>query len=235
MRPSEVADICVINTCSVTELADKKCRTMIRKAAREHPGSFVVVTGCYAQLSPEEIADIEGVHLVIGSEKKLDIADYLDLERPRDAGASIVRGARRTYAPSASARPPTSARVTSSRCRTAVTTTAPTAPSPRPEARSRSGSIAEIVAEAKRIAREGAREIVLTGVNIGDFGKGHPGEDFFALVKALDEVEGIERFRIGSIEPTSSANEHHRYCASSRRIAPTSTSPYRAVATKSSA
>ena len=92
VRPSEVADICVINTCSVTELADKKCRTMIRKAAREHPGSFVVVTGCYAQLSPEEIADIEGVHLVIGSEKKLDIADYLDLERPRDAGASIVRG-----------------------------------------------------------------------------------------------------------------------------------------------
>jgi len=92
VRPREVADICVINTCSVTELADKKCRTMIRKAAREHPGSFVVVTGCYAQLSPEEIADIEGVHLVIGSEKKLDIADYLDLERPRDAGASIVRG-----------------------------------------------------------------------------------------------------------------------------------------------
>ena len=133
MRPSEVADICVINTCSVTELADKKCRTMIRKAAREHPGSFVVVTGCYAQLSPEEIADIEGVHLVIGSEKKLDIADYLDLERPRDAGASIVRGRTRIYAPSVSAHPPTSARATSSRYRTAVTTTAPTAPSPRPE------------------------------------------------------------------------------------------------------
>jgi len=119
VRPREVADICVINTCSVTELADKKCRTMIRKAAREHPGSFVVVTGCYAQLSPEEIADIEGVHLVIGSEKKLDIADYLDLERPRDAGASIVRGRTkdiRTFRLSSSS---------------AVTTTAPTAPSPR--------------------------------------------------------------------------------------------------------
>ena len=86
VRPREVADICVINTCSVTELADKKCRTMIRKAAREHPGSFVVVTGCYAQLSPEEIADIEGVHLVIGSEKKLVL---------RRAHASLPQGAGR--------------------------------------------------------------------------------------------------------------------------------------------
>ena len=91
---------------------------------------------------------------------------------------------------------------------------------PKARGRSRSGSIAEIVAEAERIAREGAREIVLTGVNIGDFGKGHPGEDFFALVKALDEVEGIERFRIGSIEPNLLSEEIIRYCATSRRIAP---------------
>ena len=96
---------------------------------------------------------------------------------------------------------------------------------PKARGRSRSGSIAEIVAEAERIAREGAREIVLTGVNIGDFGKGHPGEDFFALIKTLDKVEGIERFRIGSIEPNLLSEEIIRYCASSRRIAPTSHPP----------
>ena len=220
VRPSEVADICVINTCSVTELADKKCRTMIRKAAREHPGSFVVVTGCYAQLSPEEIADIEGVHLVIGSEKKLDIADYLDLERPRDAGASIVRGRTkdiRTFRISSSSDERTRHFL---KVQDGCDYHCTYCTIPKARGRSRSGSIAEIVAEAERIAREGAREIVLTGVNIGDFGKGHPGEDFFALIKALDKVEGIERFRIGSIEPNLLSEEIIRYCASSRRIAP---------------
>lgn len=220
VRPREVADICVINTCSVTELADKKCRTMIRKAAREHPGSFVVVTGCYAQLSPEEIADIEGVHLVIGSEKKLDIADYLDLERPRDAGASIVRGRTkdiRTFRLSSSSDERTRHFL---KVQDGCDYHCTYCTIPKARGRSRSGSIAEIVAEAERIAREGAREIVLTGVNIGDFGKGHPGEDFFALVKALDEVEGIERFRIGSIEPNLLSEEIIRYCATSRRIAP---------------
>lgn len=220
VRPSEVADICVINTCSVTELADKKCRTMIRKAAREHPGAFVVVTGCYAQLSPEEIADIEGVHLVIGSEKKLDIADYLDLERPRDAGASIVRGRTkdiRTFRLSSSSDERTRHFL---KVQDGCDYHCTYCTIPKARGRSRSGSIAEIVAEAERIAREGAREIVLTGVNIGDFGKGHPGEDFFALIKALDKVEGIERFRIGSIEPNLLSEEIIRYCASSRRIAP---------------
>jgi len=220
VRPKEVADICVINTCSVTELADKKCRTMIRKAAREHPGSFVVVTGCYAQLSPEEIADIEGVHLVIGSEKKLDIADYLDLERPRDAGASIVRGRTkdiRTFRLSSSSDERTRHFL---KVQDGGTPPAPPPPPPGPGGGGGGAPIAEIVAEAERIAREGAREIVLTGVNIGDFGKGHPGEDFFSLVKALDEVEGIERFRIGSIEPNLLSEEIIRYCASSRRIAP---------------
>lgn len=220
VRPREVADICVINTCSVTELADKKCRTMIRKAAREHPGAFVVVTGCYAQLSPEEIADIEGVHLVIGSEKKLDIADYLDLERPRDAGASIVRGRTkdiRTFRLSSSSDERTRHFL---KVQDGCDYHCTYCTIPKARGRSRSGSIAEIVAEAERIAREGAREIVLTGVNIGDFGKGHPGEDFFALIKALDKVEGIERFRIGSIEPNLLSEEIIRYSASSRRIAP---------------
>ena len=219
VRPREVADICVINTCSVTELADKKCRTMIRKAAREHPGSFVVVTGCYAQLSPEEIADIEGVHLVIGSEKKLDIADYLDLERPRDAGASIVRGRTRdirTFRLSSSSDERTRHFL---KVQDGCDYHCTYCTIPKARGRSRSGSIAEIVAEAERIAREGAREIVLTGVNIGDFGRGR-GEDFFDLIQALDEVEGIERFRIGSIEPNLLTEEIIEYCARSRRIAP---------------
>mgnify|MGYP001739241694 FL=1 len=178
------------------------------------------MTGCYAQLSPEEIADIEGVHLVIGSEKKLDIADYLDLERPRDAGASIVRGRTkdiRTFRLSSSSDERTRHFL---KVQDGCDYHCTYCTIPKARGRSRSGSIAEIVAEAERIAREGAREIVLTGVNIGDFGKGHPGEDFFALVKALDEVEGIERFRIGSIEPNLLSEEIIRYCATSRRIAP---------------
>ena len=219
VRPQEEADICVINTCSVTELADKKCRTMIRKAAREHPGAFVIVTGCYAQLSPEEVADIEGVDLVIGAEKKLDLAEYLDLSVSKPSSASIIHSRTKDIH---------SFRLSSSsdertrhflKVQDGCDYHCTYCTIPKARGRSRSGSVSEIVAEAERIASVGGREIVLTGVNIGDFGRGR-GEDFFDLIRALDQVEGVERFRIGSIEPNLLTKEIIGYCARSRRIAP---------------
>lgn len=219
VRPQEEADICVINTCSVTELADKKCRTMIRKAAREHPGAFVIVTGCYAQLSPEEVADIEGVDLVIGAEKKLDLAEYLDLSVSKSSSASIIHSRTkdiRSFRLSSSSDERTRHFL---KVQDGCDYHCTYCTIPKARGRSRSGSVGEIVAEAERIASVGGREIVLTGVNIGDFGRGR-GEDFFDLIRALDEVEGIERFRIGSIEPNLLTEEIIEYCARSRRIAP---------------
>lgn len=219
VRPQEEADICVINTCSVTELADKKCRTMIRKAAREHPGAFVIVTGCYAQLSPEEVADIEGVDLVIGAEKKLDLAEYLDLSSSKPSSTSIIHSRTkdiRSFRLSSSSDERTRHFL---KVQDGCDYHCTYCTIPKARGRSRSGSVGEIVAEAERIASVGGREIVLTGVNIGDFGRGR-GEDFFDLIRALDEVEGIERFRIGSIEPNLLTEEIIEYCAHSRRIAP---------------
>ena len=219
VRPQEEADICVINTCSVTELADKKCRTMIRKAAREHPGAFVIVTGCYAQLSPEEVADIEGVDLVIGAEKKLDLAEYLDLSSSKPSSASIIHSRTkdiRSFRLSSSSDERTRHFL---KVQDGCDYHCTYCTIPKARGRSRSGSVSEIVAEAERIASVGGREIVLTGVNIGDFGRGR-GEDFFDLIQALDEVEGIERFRIGSIEPNLLTEKIIEYCARSRRIAP---------------
>lgn len=219
VRPQEEADICVINTCSVTELADKKCRTMIRKAAREHPGAFVIVTGCYAQLSPEEVADIEGVDLVIGAEKKLDLAEYLDLSSSKPSSTSIIHSRTkdiRSFRLSSSSDERTRHFL---KVQDGCDYHCTYCTIPKARGRSRSGSVSEIVAEAERIASVGGREIVLTGVNIGDFGRGR-GEDFFDLIRALDEVEGIERFRIGSIEPNLLSEKIIEYCARSRRIAP---------------
>ncbi|ERJ73146.1 tRNA methylthiotransferase YqeV [Porphyromonas sp. oral taxon 278 str. W7784] len=219
VRPQEEADICVINTCSVTELADKKCRTMIRKAAREHPGAFVIVTGCYAQLSPEEVADIEGVDLVIGAEKKLDLAEYLDLSSSKPSSASIIHSRTkeiRSFRLSSSSDERTRHFL---KVQDGCDYHCTYCTIPKARGRSRSGSVSEIVAEAERIASVGGREIVLTGVNIGDFGRGR-GEDFFDLIRALDQVEGIERFRIGSIEPNLLSEKIIEYCARSRRIAP---------------
>lgn len=219
VRPQEEADICVINTCSVTELADKKCRTMIRKAAREHPRAFVIVTGCYAQLSPEEVADIEGVDLVIGAEKKLDLAEYLDLSSSKPSSASIIHSRTkdiRSFRLSSSSDERTRHFL---KVQDGCDYHCTYCTIPKARGRSRSGSVSEIVAEAERIASVGGREIVLTGVNIGDFGRGR-GEDFFDLIQALDEVEGIERFRIGSIEPNLLTEKIIEYCARSRRIAP---------------
>ena len=218
-RPGEKADICVVNTCSVTELADKKCRQAIRRIGKQHPGAFIVVTGCYAQLKPEEVSHIEGVDLVLGAEQKLDILMYLDdLKKKEEGGAVIASQTKdiRSFSPSCSADDRTRhfLKVQDGCDYFCSYCTIPFA-----RGRSRNGSIASMVEQASQAAAEGGKEIVLTGVNIGDFGKS-TGETFFDLVKALDEVEGIERYRISSIEPNLLTDEIIEYVSRSRRFMP---------------
>lgn len=216
----ERADICVINTCSVTELADKKCRYMIRRAQREHPGSFIVVTGCYAQLKPEEVVELEGVNLVVGGEQKLSIVEHLrQMGELRAQERLLIAGKTediKTFRLSSSSDERTRhfLKVQDGCDYSCSYCTIPAA-----RGRSRNGSIAEIVAEAERIVSEGGLEIVLTGVNTGDFGR-TTGERFIDLLRALDAVEGLLRIRISSIEPNLLSEEIVDYCAQSQRIAP---------------
>ena len=198
-RKGQQADICVINTCSVTELADKKGRQAIRKAIQEHPSAFVVVTGCYAQLKPEEIAKIEGVDLVLGAEQKLDVVKYLDDLKKRDHGEVVTSKTHRirSFVPSVSADDRTRyfLKVQDGCDYFCSFCTIPFA-----RGRSRNGSIADLVKQAEQVVQEGGKEVVLTGVNIGDFGR-TTSESFPDLLRALDQVEGIERYRISSILP----------------------------------
>lgn len=221
VREGERADICVINTCSVTELADKKCRQAIRRIHKEHPGAFVVATGCYAQLKPEEVAAIEGVDLVLGAEQKLDILQYINsLQKcsEDEAGRVAVTPSKdiRRFSPSCSADDRTRhfLKVQDGCDYFCSYCTIPFA-----RGRSRNGSIASLVRQAEEVAREGGREIVLTGVNIGDFGK-TTGESFLDLIQALDRVEGIERYRISSIEPNLITDEAIDFVAGSRSFMP---------------
>ena len=219
VRPGELADSCLINTCSVTELADKKCRQAIRRIGKEHPGAFIVVTGCYAQLKPEEVARIEGVDLGVGAEHTLDLLSYIDSFEKRPEGGAVVASATkdiRTFAPSCSADDRTRhfLKVQDGCDYFCSYCTIPFA-----RGRSRNGSIASLVAQAEEVARQGGKEIVLTGVNIGDFGK-TTGECFIDLIRALDEVEGISRYRISSIEPNLLTDEAIDFVAHSRRFAP---------------
>lgn len=219
VRPGEKADICVINTCSVTELADKKCRQAIRRISKQHPNAFVVVTGCYAQLKPEEVAHIEGVDLVLGAEQKLDILHYLDDLRKTESEGEIHTSASkdiRTFTPSCSADDRTRhfLKVQDGCDYFCSYCTIPFA-----RGRSRNGSIESLVKQAEEVAAQGGKEIVLTGVNIGDFGK-TTGETFIDLIRALDEVEGIERYRISSIEPNLITDEAIDFVVGSKRFAP---------------
>lgn len=221
VREGERADICVINTCSVTELADKKCRQAIRRIHKEHPGAFVVATGCYAQLKPKEVAAIEGVDLVLGAEQKLDILQYINsLQKcgEDEAGRVAVTPSKdiRRFSPSCSADDRTRhfLKVQDGCDYFCSYCTIPFA-----RGRSRNGSIASLVRQAEEVAREGGREIVLTGVNIGDFGK-TTGESFLDLIRALDRVEGIERYRISSIEPNLITDEAIDFVAGSRSFMP---------------
>ncbi len=221
----EVADICVVNTCSVTEVADAKCRQAIHKLVRHHPGAFVVVTGCYAQLQPDTVADIDGVDLVLGSEEKGRILEYLSerislKDEEREAlkhDHHTVRTSQiRSFVPSCSCGNRTRyfLKVQDGCDYYCTYCTIPFA-----RGRSRNGSIASMVEQAREVARQGGKEIVITGVNIGDFGRS-TGETFFDLVKALDQVEGIARYRISSIEPNLLSDEIIDYCAGSRAFMP---------------
>ena len=223
----EQADICLINTCSVTEVADHKCRQIIHRMTRNHPGALVVVTGCYAQLESERVSQIEGVDLVLGSNEKASLISFLSdafvrknsLEHPQEAlheHHSVKTKDIRSFQPSCSK---------GNRTRYFLKVqdgcdyfcTYCTIPSAR--GFSRNPSVSSLVEQARQAAAEGAKEIVLTGVNIGDFGK-TTGEDFTALVKALDQVEPISRYRISSIEPDLLSDELIDYCSRSRAFMP---------------
>ncbi|MFT4222198.1 tRNA (N(6)-L-threonylcarbamoyladenosine(37)-C(2))-methylthiotransferase MtaB [Dysgonomonas sp.] len=217
-RESEAADICVINTCSVTEFADKKCRQAVRKLIKENPGAYVIVTGCYAQLKPEDIAGIDGVDIVLGSEQKLDVVAYLDELKKKDKGVIHTSKTNhiKSFVPSCSQDDRTRyfLKVQDGCDYFCSFCTIPFA-----RGRSRNGTIESMVDQAKEVVAKGGKEIVLTGVNIGDFGR-TTGETFFDLIKALDEVEGIERFRISSIEPNLLTDEIIEFVANSKRFAP---------------
>ena len=217
----EKADICVVNTCSVTEVADHKCRQAIHKLVRRNPGAFVVVTGCYAQLKPVEVASIEGVDLVLNQSLKGDVRRVV-LEHFAATAESTAevgdQGERKTepFVPSCSCGDRTRYFLkVQDGCNYFCTyCTIPFA-----RGRSRNATIASLVEQARQVAREGGKEIVLTGVNIGDFGR-TTGETFLDLIRALDEVEGIERYRISSIEPNLLTDEVVKFCARSRAFMP---------------
>ena len=217
-RKGEKADICVVNTCSVTETADKKCRQAIHRLVKQHPGAFVVVTGCYAQLKPGEVAQIEGVDVVLGAEQKGELLNYLGDLQKHESGEAITTATKdiRSFSPSCSRGDRTRyfLKVQDGCDYFCSYCTIPFA-----RGRSRNGSIASIVEQVQQAVAEGGKEIVLTGVNIGDFGK-TTGESFFDLVKALDQVEGVERYRISSIEPNLLTDEIIDYVAHSRRFMP---------------
>ena len=213
-QKGEVADLVVVNTCSVTEVADHKCRQAIHRLVKAHPGAFVVVTGCYAQLKPQDIIETEGVDLVFGSEQKGNIIPAI---LNGMTGAYTVKTADiKTFAESCSRGDRTRYFLkVQDGCNYYCTyCTIPIA-----RGRSRNGSIASMVQQAEQVVQEGGKEIVITGVNIGDFGRS-TGETFFDLVKALDGVEGIERYRISSIEPNLLTDEIIEYCAQSRAFMP---------------
>jgi len=216
--PGEVPDVCVVNTCSVTALADSKCRQHIRHLIRQYPDALMVVTGCYAQLKGKEIAEIDGVDIVLGSEHKADIARYVmqwfkDKQQQLAVTPSLDI---RTFSPSCDRGDRTRywLKVQDGCDYWCSYCTIPAA-----RGRSRSGTIAELTVQARQVAADGGKEIVITGVNIGDFGK-NTGEHFLDLLKALDDIPGIERYRISSIEPDLLTDEIIDWCAQSRAFMP---------------
>jgi len=217
-RTGEQADVCIINTCSVTDTADRKCRQTISRLNRQHPNAIMVVTGCYAQLKPEEISKIEGVDLVLGSNEKFSILEYmreLDIEKPAGVHTTKINQIRE-FKPSCSRDDRTRyfLKVQDGCDYYCTYCTIPFA-----RGRSRSASVAETVEMALEAINAGAKEIVLTGVNIGDFGV-HTDENFFDLVKALDHIDRDVRFRISSIEPNLLTDEIIEYVVHSKHIMP---------------
>ena len=213
----EPADICLINTCSVTEVADHKCRQAIHKLVRQNPNAFVVVTGCYAQLETEKVSNIEGVNLVLGANEKANLIQFLSEAWGKEHQYHSVRTKDiRTFQPSCSRGNRTRYFLkVQDGCNYFCTyCTIPYA-----RGFSRNPSISLLVEQATKAADEGGKEIVLTGVNIGEFGENSE-ESFLDLVKALDNVRGIERFRISSLEPDLMGDDLIEYCAGSRAFMP---------------
>lgn len=214
----EDPDVFVINTCSVTDNADKKCRAIVRKALRINPEAVVIVIGCYAQLKPKEIAEIPGVNLVLGAEEKFNVAEYLESRDIEEKGRTAARAIKYTkeFIPgfSSNDRTRTFLKVQDGCNYFCAFCTIPLA-----RGRSRSASIDETVKVAREAADAGAKEVVLTGVNIGDFGNGTE-ENFYQLVQELEQVEGIERFRISSIEPNLLSDEIIEFVAASKKFVP---------------
>lgn len=218
------ADVYVINTCSVTDNADKECRHLVRRIQRRAPESMVVITGCYAQLKPKEIAEIEGVDLVLGAAEKFNIVEHLktltkgDSTKICSCDIEDVNTFHASY--SMNDRTRTFLKVQDGCDYTCSFCTIPMA-----RGKSRSDSVANVIQHAKDLAATGVKEIVLTGVNLGDFGKGFEGgkkreESFYELIQELDKVEGIERYRISSIEPNLLTNEIIEFVANSRKFMP---------------
>jgi threonylcarbamoyladenosine tRNA methylthiotransferase MtaB len=218
IKPGENPEVCIINTCSVTDTADKKSRQAINRLIRKYPDSIIIVTGCYAQLKPEEISKMPGVNLVLGANEKFDIAGYLNENFNKSKTIVSVSGLNdiKTFNPSFSRDDRTRyfLKVQDGCDYFCTYCTVPFA-----RGRSRNGSIKDLINQVELIASEGAKEVVLTGVNIGDFGKS-TGETFLDLIKALDRVEGIERFRISSIEPNLLTPEIIDFVSASNHFAP---------------
>ncbi|MBO9658296.1 MAG: tRNA (N(6)-L-threonylcarbamoyladenosine(37)-C(2))-methylthiotransferase MtaB [Chitinophagaceae bacterium] len=224
------ADVYVINTCSVTENADKECRQLVRRIQRKAPESLVVITGCYAQLKPKEISEIPGVDLVLGAAEKFNIAQHIR-ELAKGDSAKIcscdieeVTGFHSSY--SVNDRTRTFLKVQDGCDYNCSFCTIPMA-----RGKSRSDTIDNVLKAARELAANGAKEIVLTGINLGDFGKGPDGagvtigisqreENFFELIKELDQIEGIERYRISSIEPNLLTNDIIDFVANSDKFMP---------------
>lgn len=217
-RRGEQADICVVNTCSVTEQADKKCRQAIHKLVKQHPDAFVVVTGCYAQLKPEQVAAIPGVDLVLGMDKKGELLRHLHSLDKREQSEVLTIPTKdiRTFVPSCSQGDRTRFFL---KVQDGCDYFCSYCTIPYARGRSRNGTIESLVEQAKQAAADGAKEIVITGVNIGDFGKS-TGETFIELIRQLDQVEGIMRYRISSIEPNLLTDEIIEFVARSRAFMP---------------
>jgi threonylcarbamoyladenosine tRNA methylthiotransferase MtaB len=217
----QAADVYVINTCSVTENADKKCKKVVKEALKHSPSAYIAIIGCYAQLKPQEIAEIPGVDAVLGAAEKFRLVELLGTfekhDKPKVLASEIVEAKHFNSSFSLKDRTRTFLKVQDGCNYTCSFCTIPLA-----RGNSRSDNIENILKSAKEIAASGVKEVVLTGVNIGDFGiqEGERKEKLIDLIRALDEVEGIERFRISSIEPNLLTDEIIEFVASSKRFVP---------------
>ena len=214
----DTADIYVLNTCSVTENADKESRKLIRQAKRNNPKSSIAVIGCYAQLKPNDIASIDGVDIVLGAEEKFNLLNHLDA-LDLNGGTKVIQSEIdhvHTFAPSYSSGERTRSFL---KIQDGCDYTCSFCTIPLARGKSRSDTITNTLKVAKEVAETAAREIVLTGVNIGDFGK-ESNETFFDLIQQLDPLDGIDRIRISSIEPNLLTDEIIEFCASSEKFMP---------------